>query len=546
MKPVLSVRNLTVEFPTSTGPFRAVDAVSFDLAPGERLGLVGESGSGKTTTMLAILRMIRRPGRIASGVVLLDGEDLLALPTEKMRASRFSRIAFIPQGAMSSLNPVLRIAEQIDDVMRAHGVKLGPAELDRRLAFLLSRVGLKPEVARLYPHELSGGMKQRVCIAMAIALEPRLILADEPTSALDVVVQKQVLTTLRQVQEEIGAAVILVGHDLGLMAQFAERVGVMYQGRLVELAPVREIFHQPRQDYTRMLIRSLPSLTERREAVRSYPASSDSVLEADNVAVTFGHGASAKKAVDGVSLAIGGERAKIIAIVGESGSGKTTLTRLLLGFITPTGGTVRYDGRDLRELDSAGRRAFRAQVQAIFQDPFEVFNPFYKVDRALAIPLRSFGIAGSKAEMRQRIEQALVTVGLRPEHTLGRYPHQLSGGQRQRIMIARALLLKPRIILADEPVSMVDASLRATILESLGRLRSEHGISLIYVTHDLTTAYQIADEVVVLYGGKVMERGDAEQVIRRPAHGYTRQLIDAIPPPDPDAPWGTLQLAAAP
>ena len=546
MKPVLSVRDLTVEFPTPTGPFRAVDGVSFDLAPSERLGLVGESGSGKTTTMLAILRMIRRPGRVASGVVLLDGEDLLALPPEAMRGKRFSRIAFIPQGAMSSLNPVLRIAEQSDDVMRAHGVRLSPAELDRRLAFLLSRVGLKPEVARLYPHELSGGMKQRVCIAMAIALEPHLILADEPTSALDVVVQKQVLTTLRQVQEEIGAAVVLVGHDLGLMAQFAQRVGVMYQGRLVELAPVRQIFHEPQQDYTRMLIASLPSLTERREqAGRAYPSSSESVLEAEDVAVTFGHGASAKKAVDGVSLAIGGDRAKIIAIVGESGSGKTTLTRLLLGFLTPTSGTVRYDGRDLRLLDGAGWRAFRAQVQAIFQDPFEVFNPFYKVDRALAIPLRSFGIATSRAEMRRRIEQALVTVGLRPEHTLGRYPHQLSGGQRQRVMIARALLLKPRIILADEPVSMVDASLRASILESLARLRSEHGISLIYVTHDLTTAYQIADEVVVLYGGKVMERGDAEQVIRRPTHSYTRQLIDAIPPPDPDAPWGKPELAAA-
>lgn len=272
------------------------------------------------------------------------------------------------------------------------------------------------------------------------------------------------------------------------------------------------------------------------------------LLEARDVTVTFGGGLGSrgdKRAVDGISLAIGGTRPEIKAVVGESGSGKTTLTRLLLGFLSPTAGHVLYAGVDLAAMDGARRRRFRREVQAIFQDPFEVYNPFYRVDRALLLPLMEFGLAHSRSEAYDLIEKGLSAVGLRSRETLGRYPHQISGGQRQRVMIARALLLRPKIILADEPVSMVDASLRATILESLLKLKSEHGISLIYVTHDLTTAYQIADEVMVLYGGRVMEEGDAEAVIGRPEHPYTRQLIDAIPPPDPDLPWGSEAAPAA-
>jgi peptide/nickel transport system ATP-binding protein len=272
------------------------------------------------------------------------------------------------------------------------------------------------------------------------------------------------------------------------------------------------------------------------------------LLEARDVCVVFGGGIgrAAKRAVSEVSLSVGGHPPKIMAVVGESGSGKTTLTRLLLGFANPTSGTVRYNGTELASMSAGERNAFRREVQAIFQDPFDVYNPFYKVDRVLLKPLRNFGIATSRADAYERIERALSTVGLRPRETLGRYPHQLSGGQRQRVMIARALLLQPRIILADEPVSMVDASLRATILESLFRLKTELAISLVYVTHDLTTAYQISDEVVVLYGGRVVEIGDVESVIRTPHHPYTRQLIDAIPPPDPDQPWGDEKQIARP
>jgi oligopeptide/dipeptide ABC transporter ATP-binding protein len=266
----------------------------------------------------------------------------------------------------------------------------------------------------------------------------------------------------------------------------------------------------------------------------------NALLQAEEVAVTFGggFGKPLKRAVDGISLDVGGPEPQITAVVGESGSGKTTLTRLLLGFLRPTSGSVRYNGRELAAMTADERTAFRRDVQAIFQDPFDVYNPFYKVDRVLLKPLRNFGIATSRADAYARIEQAVSAVGLRPRETLGRYPHQLSGGQRQRVMIARALLLQPKIILADEPVSMVDASLRATILESLYRLRTDFGISLIYVTHDLTTAYQISDSVVVLYGGKIVEIGDAESVIQQPEHPYTQELIGAIPPPDPDQPWG--------
>ncbi|MEJ1159156.1 ABC transporter ATP-binding protein [Prosthecomicrobium sp. N25] len=269
------------------------------------------------------------------------------------------------------------------------------------------------------------------------------------------------------------------------------------------------------------------------------------LLEARDVSVVFGggFGRREKRAVDGISFGIGGERPRIVAIVGESGSGKTTLTRLLLGFQRPTAGSVRYRGTNLEAMNSREYRGFRKDVQAIFQDPFDVYNPFYKIDRVLLKPLLAFGLATDRADADRRIAEALSRVGLRPAETLGRYPHQLSGGQRQRIMIARALLLKPRIILADEPVSMVDASLRATILESLHRLKTELGISLVYVTHDLTTAYQIADEVVVLYGGRIVEAGDAEAVIRQPEHPYTRALVDAIPPPDPLLPWGRAEAA---
>lgn len=267
------------------------------------------------------------------------------------------------------------------------------------------------------------------------------------------------------------------------------------------------------------------------------------VLEAKDVTVTFSSRGVVKNALEGVSIAIDEGKPKIVAIVGESGSGKTTLTRLLLGFQTPSSGSVQYKGRDLAAMTKAERVLFRREVQAVFQDPFDVFNPFYKIDRALLKPLRAFGLASSVEEAYAKAEAALAGVGLRPRETLGKYPHQLSGGQRQRIMIARALLLKPKIILADEPVSMVDASLRATILESLYRLKEENGISLLYVTHDLTTAYQISDEVVVLYGGKIVERGDAESVILSPGHSYTRALIAAIPPPDPDKSWGAQPAA---
>ena len=542
------------------------------MRPGERLALVGESGSGKSTLALALMRLIRPPGRIAGGSIRLAGEDILQLEDGTMRRRRLSRIALIPQGAMNSLNPVMRIGDQIRDGMEDHGPV--PKDVKGVISELLAAVGLDPDVARRFPHELSGGMKQRVAIAIGVSSKPAVIVADEPTSALDVVVQRQVIETLARVQSEIGASVVLVGHDMGLIAQFAEKIGVMYAGRLVEIGPVRDLLLAPNHPYTRLLVRSVPTLEARtRKADRHprTPAVADQpprrlrlptalsrrtsdlrrvaarphcperrsasclsyrrgrsvtpLLELQGVTKVFSTGIFNRQetvALDEVSFIVPDHPPRIIAIAGESGSGKTTLARMLLGMEKPTAGRALWRGKEMTRLSAASRRSLRRDVQPIFQDPFEAYNPFYRVDHVLTVPLQKLRPAASLADAHRMIRHAVEQVGLAPEEILGRYPHELSGGQRQRLMAARALLIRPRAILADEPVSMVDASLRATILESLRDLHRTYGISLIYVTHDLTTAFQIADAIVILYRGRIVEAGPVETVIAAPKHSYTR------------------------
>ncbi|HSH79668.1 MAG TPA: ABC transporter ATP-binding protein [Herpetosiphonaceae bacterium] len=557
MSAPLQVNDLRVYYPSRRGVVKAVDGVSFNVETGERFGLIGESGSGKSTIALALMRLIRPPGRIESGSALLDGVNLMTLSDEQMRKLRLAEIALVTQGAMNSLNPVMRIRQQIVDALRSHGLRLHGREQDERVAELLESVDLRPEVADMFPHQLSGGMKQRVCIAIAISLRPKLIIADEPTSALDVVVQRRVMETLLKVQERIHAAVILIGHDMGLMAQFAERVAVMRAGRIVEVNGVRRIFTAPEHPYTRLLMQSIPSLDQKDLFVET-PAASEQVhggqrtnggahadrsatlIEAREVGKVFRGGVLGQHetiALQDFTLEIAGDRPSITAVVGESGSGKSTMARLFLGLETPTSGAIVYRGKPLRQLSGGDWRAFRRDVQAIFQDPFEVYNSFYKVDHVLTTPIRKFRLASSRRESRELIENALQAVGLKPDETLGRYPHQLSGGQRQRIMVARALLLRPKLIIADEPVSMIDASRRATVLATLHKLKATYGISLIYITHDLTTAYQISDHIIVLYGGKVVEAGDPERVVKQPQHPYTQLLISSIPQADPDRRW---------
>jgi peptide/nickel transport system ATP-binding protein len=545
---LLEVRNLSVEFHTTRQIVRAVRGVSFDVSAGESVGLVGESGSGKTTTALALMRMVKAPGRIGGGTARLEGTDLLSLDARAVREARLTKVAYIPQGAMNSLNPVLRVGPQMLDGLADHGLVLSKAEAQARVSEALEGVGLSPSVATLFPHQLSGGMKQRVCIAIAMMLGPRLLIADEPTSALDVISQRHVMKTLAAALARIGCGTIIIGHDMGLMAQVTDRVIVMREGLIVENAPTRRLFAAPAHPYSAELIASVPTLDGTREpAERQTSAAGEPIMDLAGVGKTFGGGllggrlfGKAKVALEPLDLTIDAARPRIVSIVGQSGSGKTTLARIALGLESPSTGRVRYCGRALADLNADQRRAFRREVQAIFQDPYAAFNPFYRVDHAIIRPLLTFGLAGSEAEARMKASEACHDVGLDPGQLLGRFPHELSGGQRQRLMVARALALRPRLIVADEPVSMVDASLRMTILKSLAALRQEHAISVLYVTHDLATAHHVGDDVLVLHQGRVVESGPASDVIADPRHPYTRSLVAAIPWPDPERTWPDL------
>ncbi len=548
----LIAQGMRVEYFTDEGIVRAVDGVDFTIKPGVRVGFVGESGSGKTTTALALMGMIEPPGKVTGGSVLLDDTDLLKLSDDEYQRVRLTEISYIPQGAMNSLNPVMRIADQIIDGMIDHGLALGRREKRERAMTLLEKVGLAPEVARMFPHELSGGMKQRACIAIAIALGPKLIIADEPTSALDVITQRRVMETLGELQDELGASLILIGHDMGLMAQFVDDIMVMRNGRIVEQGPARTLFKQAEHDYTRTLIDSVPSLHARvADNVQPMRAKSATnhvngtpLLALDAASKIYGGGilrGSGNTALHPLTFTLQGDRPLVVSIVGQSGSGKTTLGSLILGFQTPSSGAIRYRGQDIAGFNAAQSKAYRREVQAVFQDPYAAYNPFYKVDHALSAPLTNFGLARGRDEIYGKMHDACQNVGLDPSQTIHRFAHQLSGGQRQRLMVGRAIMLAPRLLVADEPVSMVDASLRSTILTNLKQMKDQQGVSILYITHDLATAYQVSDYILVLYKGRVVEAGEAETVIKDAKHPYTQLLVDSIPWPDPDQAWGSQE-----
>ena len=545
---ILDIKNIHIDFPTSKGVVHAVTDVTLSVEKGRRIGFIGESGSGKTTTALAAMRMLANPGFVAAGEVHLNSlkgdTNVLQLDEERMRGVRLRKISYIPQGAMNSLNPVMRVENQIWDAVVAHEGAMETQALRQRSDAALEGVGLDPKVVgQLYPHELSGGMKQRVCIAIGTCLSPDLIIADEPTSALDVITQRHVMQTLREMQAKIGAGLILIGHDMGLMAQSVDDIAVLKKGVLVEFGPVRQIIESPEHPYTRELISSVPlvggeSFLNAQAAPPKGEALDVPLLELDGVSKVYG----SVTALHPMSFALDGEEPKIISIVGQSGSGKSTMGSLMLGFNDPTGGVVRFKGEDINAMGAQERLGFRKQVQAVFQDPYACFNPFYRVNHALKFPYENLGMGGDvEVEMRNACE----AVGLDPSLVLGRYPHQLSGGQRQRLIVARALMLSPKLLIADEPVSMVDASLRATILANIHDLKDKHGISIIYITHDLATAYHVSDYVMVLYHGHVVEAGPPKEVIGDPQHAYTRLLISSIPWPDLDRDWGDAGDARA-
>ncbi|WP_377504566.1 ABC transporter ATP-binding protein [Octadecabacter sp. R77987] len=539
-KPVLTLRDLSIEFPTPQGIVQAVKALSLDIHKGRRVGFIGESGSGKTTTALAVMQMLAEPGRVSGGTIDLGGTNILALSEEEMRKTRLSRVAYIPQGAMNSLNPVMRVEPQMWDGIIAHEGHKDRAELKRRSDGALQSVGLPVHTGQLYPHELSGGMKQRVCIAMGIILNPELIIADEPTSALDVVTQRQVMQTLKDIQGQIGSGLMLIGHDMGLMAQTVDELAVLKDGELVEHGTVQQILQAPEHPYTRDLISSVPLVGGESflnpDARADAPArgTQEPLLRFENVRKDYG----AVTALHPMSFTLQGDTPQIISIVGQSGSGKSTMGSIMLGFNPPSQGRVLFEGQDVAAMSAAQSLDFRKNVQAVFQDPYACFNPFYRVNHALKFPFKQFGLSQGAAHTQRAMEEACDAVGLDPDLVLNRYPHQLSGGQRQRLVVARALMLSPKLLIADEPVSMVDASLRASILSNIYDLKDKYGISILYITHDLATAYHVSDYVMVLFKGHVVEAGPPKDVIGAPQHPYTKLLIDSIPWPDLDRSWG--------
>ena len=544
---VLDVTDLSIDFPTARGVVHALADLSFSVARGRRLGIIGESGSGKTTTALAVMRMLASPGFVSGGSIRLGDQDVLTLPEDRMRRTRLRRVSYIPQGAMNSLNPVMRVEDQLKDAIVAHEGRTERDALRTRLADAFAGVGLPEHAGTLYPHELSGGMKQRICIALGVILNPDLVIADEPTSALDVVTQRQVMQTLKDVQKRIAAALILIGHDMGLMAQTVDELVVLKDGVLVEHGDTRRVIEKPHHPYTRELVASVPlvggeSFLGTSAAVQEITRSRKdlALLEFENVQKDY----AGITALHPISFSLSGDEPRIISIVGQSGSGKSTMGSIMLGFNPLSTGRVLFEGRDIARISPQQSRDFRKNVQAVFQDPYACFNPFYRVDHALGFPFRRFGYATSDAQVQDRMYEACQAVGLDPDLILRRYPHELSGGQRQRLIVARALMLNPKLLIADEPVSMVDASLRATILKNIYDLKDSHGISIFYITHDLATAYHVSDYVMVLYKGQVVEAGPPKEVIGDPQHPYTQLLIASIPWPDPDREWGGTTTAA--
>ncbi|MDQ0455601.1 ABC transporter ATP-binding protein [Rhizobium paknamense] len=521
---LLDVRNLSVEFHTASGTVQAVRNISYHVDRGETLAILGESGSGKSVSSSAIMNLIDMPpGRIASGEILLDGKDLLTLPADQRREINGRRIAMIFQDPLSHLNPVYTVGWQIREAMTTHGMDREKAESEAQR--LLGRVGIpEPERAmKKYPHEFSGGQRQRVMIAMALALRPDLLIADEPTTALDVTVQAEVLALLKELQQETGMAVMIITHDLGVVAKIADRVVVMEKGVLVESGSVREVYRNPQHPYTRKLINAAPGKGEMHQP----PAPREPILSVRDVRKTYG----AFTALKGISFDL--MPGETIAVVGESGSGKSTLARILLRLDEPDGGSALWKGRDLFTLSSAELYALRRDLQMVFQDPTQSLNPRMTVFQLISEAWVIHPEILPKAKWRARVEELLEQVGLKPEH-MRRYPHQFSGGQRQRIAIARALALEPQLIICDEAVSALDVSVQAQVIALLDRLRRDMGLSFIFIAHDLPVVRDFADHVMVMQKGELVEFGTVRQVFEAPRQPYTRDLLAASLDPDPD------------
>ncbi|KGH26752.1 MULTISPECIES: ABC transporter ATP-binding protein [Comamonas] len=532
--PLLEVQDLVIAYRDHGGQEqRVVHGLSFSVAPGEVVALVGESGSGKTTTAQAVIGLLADNGRREQGSIRLQGTEVSDWSAARWNSIRGRVLSLVPQDPTTSLNPVRTVGNQVGEVLRIHGLR-DRAAIEARVIDLLTRVGLSQPAlrARQYPHELSGGMRQRVLIAIAIALRPALIIADEPTSALDVTVQRRILDLIDELRRETGTAVLLVTHDLGVAADRAHRLIVMQGGRIQEQGPTLELLRNPQSAYTRRLLSDAPSLTPapRRTApaAAAAAATEDWAIEVEDLVHDFhapGRGRGVFRAVDGLSLRL--RRGSTHAIVGESGSGKTTTIRDIVGLGRPTSGRIRIAGTELTGLRGEALRQLRRKVQLVYQNPFSSLDPRQRVFDIIEEPLLNFEPLPAQ-ERRQRVLDMLERVGL-PAAVLERRPHALSGGQRQRVAIARALVLQPEVVVLDEAVSALDVTVQAQILALLAQLQQDLGLSYLFISHDLAVVRQIADTVSVLRAGKVVDAGSVEDVFLRPTSDYTRELMDAIP-----------------
>ncbi|MEL7000244.1 MAG: ABC transporter ATP-binding protein [Pseudomonadota bacterium] len=545
MTPLLEVNGLSVGFHSRNGSIQAVRDLSFSVAPDETLAIVGESGSGKSVTALSLMRLIEREGgAIDAGSILFDGRDVTTLPEAGLRALRGNDISMIFQEPMTSLNPVMTIGDQITETILQHN-RISPAQARTRALDMLTTVRLSDPQMRLsqYPHELSGGMRQRVMIAIALACQPRLLIADEPTTALDVTIQAEILDLIRALKSQTGAAVIFITHDMGVVAEIADRVVVMRHGQKVEEAPTRQLFEAPAAGYTRTLIDAAPRLGDGAPVLAQ---TAPPLLDVDTLITRFPIRKGLLKrsianvhAVEQVSLTLA--PGETLGLVGESGSGKSTIGRSILKLVDPTGGHIRLDGQDLVPLSGAAMKPLRKDVQMIFQDPYASLNPRLKIVDVVTEPLIIH--TDMPAEERRAVAADLIRrVSLHPD-ALDRYPHQFSGGQRQRLCIARALSSRPKLIIADEPVSALDVSVQAQVLDLLLELQQEAGVAYLFISHDIAVVEKISHRIAVLHRGRVIETGRTGDVLSNPQHPYTRRLLAAVPVPDPTAARARVETA---
>jgi peptide/nickel transport system ATP-binding protein len=530
MSRVVDIRNLEVTFATDGGDVAAVDNVSLSANSGEVVAIVGESGSGKSVTAKTIIGLLPETA-VTRGAILLNGRDVIGLTGEQLRSTRGLDAAMVFQEPSTALNPVYTVGWQLAEGLRAHG-KYTKRQARAKAIEYLTKVGIPDPEKRVdyYPHQISGGQKQRVVIAMALALDPELIIADEPTTALDVTVQAEILDLLRHVRDEFGTAIILITHNMGVVADLADRVVVMYEGKVVEEASAADLFATPQHPYTQRLLAAVPRIDAMRE--RTPVAVAPPVVEARDLVIEFAGrlGQKSFRAVDGVSFSIA--PGEVLGLVGESGSGKTTIGRAIGGLTNVTGGSLEVLGHQMLGVKEREFKPVRSEIGFVFQDPASSFNPLLTIAQAVAEPLIVHGRAGDATAARPRVDELLEAVQL--PHTYGdRFPHELSGGQRQRASLARSLALEPTLLIADEPTSALDVSVQARVLELFAELQKEFGFAALFISHDLAVVDMLSDRIAVLYHGRLVEEGTGAEVLGAPKNPYTQRLLASLPVPDP-------------